>query len=157
MAHTRIALFALATITVVGAGCGSNRPSNGPDMTRAELTARADAVCRRMNTMRHSITTGIASFERDYVLLLPPLVAYERSAVTELGRLTPPASLAGDWQEIITNIRTLTKNTATTIEYARSNNLKGLSELNTPDNEADQRIFAIATRDGFSDCAEFAA
>ena len=152
----RIGAMGFAAATLAASGCGNSGSSASPSLSKADFIARADAVCRRANTMRHTVTIRIGAFEQDYVHLLPPLVAYQRSALTELTNLTPPASMASDWKQILANVQTLINNAEKTVEYARSNNLKGLSNLNAPNNTASTRILTVAGHDGFHDCAQTA-
>jgi len=102
--------------------------------------------------MRRTVVVGVGNFQNGYATLLPPLVAYERSALVEFEKLTPPASLAADWKLIVENFRILVDDNAKTAEYGKKGNFKGLEELNTPNNRATGQIVVLARNDGFGDC-----
>jgi hypothetical protein len=164
MSRTRLAALALAATTLAASGCGGTTKSSsqaappaqaeshtqtGP-LTRTELIAKADAICSRVNAQLAS--TAIRS-THDYARLLPQVAAYEQTELAELGKLTPPASMASDWQQILASTRTLAGDTAKIAEYAKSNNLKAARALLTTATTAQQQMLATAKRNGFKDCS----
>ena len=69
----------------------------GPPLSKSALASRANAICRQLNTYLNkpgangSNITHIAA-ERG---------AAEQAALTKLSKLTPPASMAGDYEQML--------------------------------------------------------
>lgn len=142
-----MALIAIALM----AGCGkSSKP-----LTRAELIAKADTICRRVNAHLASSNNTIKT-QQDVARLAPRLAAFEQTALVELSRLVPPASLADDWKTIVAGAQTLADNTAKLGEYAKSNQLKAAKSLIVSSQKIQSQMLAIAKRDGFRDCSHTA-
>jgi hypothetical protein len=134
-----------------GGGGGGGGGQASKRLTRAELIARADAICRRVNTLRHSTTI---TSRADLARVLPPFAAYEQSALVNLTKLTPPASMKSDWNKIVANFRILAGDTEQVAEHAKSNTLSKVGSLSVALNHAGQRVSAVAARDGFKDCSQ---
>lgn len=151
MAHARfIAPALIATALTLGAyGCGSK------PLTRAQLIAKADAICRRVNARLSSANNTIKT-QQDIARVAPKLSAFEQAALAEMSKLVPPAALAEDWKVIVTGAQTLADNTAKLGEYAGSNNLKAARTLIATSQKVQQRMLATAKRDGFKDCSQAA-
>lgn len=149
MSRTQLAALALAATTLSATGCGESPKTT--TLTHAELIAKADPICARVNAKRASST--IRSRE-DYARLVPPLAAYEQTAVAELGKLIPPASMASDWKQVVAGAQTLANNTAKLGEYAKANNLAASRTLFSTDAKAQEQMLAAAKRIGFKDCAQ---
>lgn len=99
---TRLFGAALAAIAlVVASGCGGSSSTSSKPLTLAELTAKADAICKRIIPQ--------VDWEKADPKTLPHVVghlaALEEQAASELEKLTPPASIADEWREIIDDFR----------------------------------------------------
>ncbi len=82
------AKLALAAIVLIMLGCGSTTQS------RTELTAKANAICRRViDEVDWRRTPPVR-----LVLLARRLGALEIQASAELAKFNPPGSIAGYWQ-----------------------------------------------------------
>ncbi len=149
MAPTRLVALALAATIFAASGCGGANNKSSVSLTRTDLIIRADAICRRVNTLHNSITI---TSQADEARVLQPLAVYERSALTSLDKLTPPTSMAGDWNEILANFRTLIDDTEKLAEAVKSNSLKQDQGLSETLNSTRKQINVIATHDGFQDC-----
>jgi hypothetical protein len=175
MPHTtRIASLALAVAALAASGCGGSKSSGktasasqarsssgqaqssnhggsptGP-LTRAELIARADAICASVNARRASLKR----LSHGYVAKLPWLASYEHAAFAQLGRLIPPVSMAGDWRQIVVVAQTVTADTAKIGEYAKSNSVNAARPLFGQVGEAQERMLTTARHAGFRDCAQ---
>jgi hypothetical protein len=151
MTHSRWAALTLAAITLAASGCGkSSKP-----LTRAELVAKADTICRRVNNQLKSSNNTISS-QRDIARIAPRLASFEQTALAELSKLVPPMPLANDWKTIIAGAQTLADNTAKLGEYAKENNIKAAKGLISTSQKVQQEMLATAKRDGFKDCSETA-
>jgi ABC-type dipeptide/oligopeptide/nickel transport system ATPase component len=149
MTRTRLAALALTGAALGASGCGKS----AKPLTRAQLIAKADVVCRRINRKLSSITI---KSQQDIARVAPKLAAYEQEALTDLTKLVPPMALANDWKEIVAGAQTLADNVAKLGEYAKSNNIKAARPLIASSSKIQQRIQAIAKRDGFQDCSKTA-
>jgi hypothetical protein len=142
--------MALVATTLAVSGCGS---SSKP-LTRAELTAKADAICKTV-TAKLASQKGINS-QQDIARVAPELASFEQTALTGLSKLIPPAELANDWKQFVAGAQTLAENTAKLGEYAKSNNLKGARGLITSSEKVQQQMVATAKRDGLTACEQVA-
>ena len=141
--------LALATTTLAVSGCGS---SSKP-LTRAELTAKADAICK---TVTAKLATRTIKTRQDIARIAPELAAFEQTALAELGKLVPPAELASDWKQFVAGAQTLADNTSKLGEYAKANNLKGARGLITSSQTVQKQMVATAKRDGLIACEQVA-
>lgn len=151
MTFTRSTALTLIAIGLVTGGCGkSSKP-----LTRAELIAKADIICKRIDDKLKSSNNTIKS-QQDIARIVPKLASFEQSALAELSKLEPPASLANDWKTIIAGAQTLADNTAKLGEYAKANNLKAARHLIQASEKVQQQTLATAKRDGFKQCSQTA-
>jgi hypothetical protein len=94
--------------------------------------------------------------QRGIAVLAPPLASFERTILAELSKLTPPASLANDWKQVLASIRVLSENTvklaaaakASPTIFSKAERALVSSNLNTR-----RPMLATAARDGFRECA----
>jgi hypothetical protein len=149
MGLTRLAIIALAATTLAVSGCGS---SSKP-LTRAELTAKANAICK---TVSAKLASKTIKTQQDIARIAPELASFEQTALTELSKLVPPAELANDWKQFVAGAQTLAENTSKLGEYAKANNLKGAKGLITSSQAVQQQMVAAAKRDGLTACEQVA-
>jgi hypothetical protein len=130
-------------------GCGS---SSKP-LTRAELTAKADAICK---TVTAKISSKTVNTQQQIGRVAGELASFEQTALTGLSKLVPPAELESDWKRFVAGAQTLAENTAKIGEYARANNLKAAKGLITSSEATQKQMVAIAKRDGLGACEQVA-
>jgi len=80
--------FAAVAFTVA-AGCGS---SSKP-LTRAELTAKANTICKKVTVKLQAATKKGVGTVQQIAHLAPELASFEETALVELSKLVPPAKL----------------------------------------------------------------
>jgi hypothetical protein len=148
MGHTRLTAVALATAALAASGCGSAKP-----LTRAELAAKADAICK---TVSAKLASKTIKTQQDIARVAPELASFEQSALSDLSKLVPPAELENDWKQFIAGAQTLAENTSKLGEYAKTNNLKQARDLITSSQAVQQRMTTIARRDGLKSCEQVA-
>lgn len=148
MGCTRLAAVALAAATLAASGCGSSKP-----LTRAELTAKADTICK---TVTAKLASKTIKSQQDIARIAPELADFEQTALTDLGKLVPPAELESDWKQFVAGAQTLAENTAKLGEYAKSNNLKAAKGLILSSEAVQKQMVATAKRDGLKDCEQVA-
>jgi hypothetical protein len=149
MSHARLAVFAFAAGALAAPGCGAS--SKAASLMRGELIAKADAICSRVHAEYHA--NGYRSIQ-DMARLAPRLASYEQTAVAELRKLTPPASMANDWRQIVAGAQTVASDTAKLGRYAKENNLKAATALYTASGQVERQALATARRDGFKACTQ---
>jgi hypothetical protein len=99
--HTRrarrprlLAALAAAALGVAVAGCGSATP-----LTRAQLVSHANALCTQLqNKVKRA---GPAKNTQDLARLAHKLAGFEQQQLEAMHKLTPPASMASDWKQMI--------------------------------------------------------
>jgi hypothetical protein len=130
----------------------SESSTSSGSLTRAQLIARGNAICYRLNARRSS--TRI-SRPQDYERLVPVLAAYELAAATEMSKLTPPASMARDWRQMIAGSRTIAEVTGHFQRYSEAGNEKKSRPLDAILGKAIEELTSAAKHAGFKDCAQF--
>jgi hypothetical protein len=151
MSRTRLVALALAASVLATSGCGSSGNSSKP-LTRSELIAKANAICRRVYIRRVALKI---TKQQDYARIEPQLAAYELAALAEMRKLTPPASMTSDWQQIIAGAQIIADLTKKFGEYAKAHELGRTRTLYSMAAKVPPSL-ATAKRDGFSDCAQLA-
>jgi hypothetical protein len=168
MNGTHATALALAVTTLV-AGCGNTAstkqtipaatssaqaeiPAPAKAVSRAQLIASADAICRGIQAKRaqasHANQSIATEGSRD--------IKYLQLEYTELARLTPPQSLATDWKRIVADSHAQAVAAARLVEYAEAHRLGQAGSILSQMGNAEHRIAAIAERDGFHACAQLA-
>jgi hypothetical protein len=147
-----LVVIALVAATLLAAGCGS---SSKP-LTRAQLTAKANTICKKVTVKLQAATKKGVSTVQQIAHLAPELASYEETALVELGKLIPPAALESDWKTFISGAQTLAENTSKLGEYAKANNLKSARALIKSSTTTQQRMVAIAKRDNLKECEQVA-
>jgi hypothetical protein len=155
MAGRLAAPLALAATAVIAAGCGSSHPS-----ARAQLVAKADPICRLIAEKRAATNKEINSARtltgpntlKIIARTAPGVAAYETQAVAQLRTIPAPASLAGDWNEMLAGLQQLANDTALLGKAAKTNNVKQGEAVVASSRKTRQRLTQIATRDGFTYC-----
>jgi hypothetical protein len=177
MLHARLATVALATAATAVAGCGGSsknaqtgsvtsqaasksitthgesssnaKSASGKSLTRAQLVARGNEICARVNAKRAatSITT-----HSQLLTLVPRLAAFEESAALEMGKLLPPASMAADWRQIVSTAELIAADTANLGLALRKTDLAKATASFNADASTRRAALALAERDGFKEC-----
>ena len=149
MRRTRLAAVVLTAATLAVSDCGgSSKP-----LTHAELTTKANAICK---TVTAKLASKTIKTRQEIARVAPELAAFEETALAELGKLVPPANLANDWKQFVAGAQTLAENTAKLGEYVRTNNAKAGRSLIASTTSVQQRMVAVAKRDGFTACEQVA-
>jgi hypothetical protein len=122
MSFTRVAVLTLTVSMLTASGCGGG--SSKP-MTRAELTTKANAICKRV----HIQLISLSSSNQNPVQIFSQAASYEQTAHAELQKLSPPSALASDWKQIVATMGTLAEDSAKYLEYTAAKNLAGARAL----------------------------
>ncbi|MGA9286576.1 MAG: hypothetical protein WBV85_14165 [Solirubrobacteraceae bacterium] len=147
MGYRGKATIALTLTALAMSGCGS---SSKP-LTRAELTAKADAICK---TVAAKMSSKSASTEQQISRVASELSSFEQTALADLSKLVPPAELETDWKQFVAGAQTLAENTAKLGEYAKAKNLKAGKALILTSENTQKQMVVIAKRDGITACEQ---
>jgi hypothetical protein len=148
MTGTRLASLLLATSALAFAGCGS---SSAKPLTRAELTMKANAICK---TVSAKFASKTINNQKEMATVVPELANFEQNELAELSRLVPPAALAEDWKKFISGAETLAENTVKLSEYTKAKDIKGAGGLISASESTQAQMRAIAKRDGILGCEQ---
>jgi hypothetical protein len=157
-----------ATLAVCGCGGGSSTAASGgagsaaggstaagaprgtsTALTRAELTASANTICKRLRA-RLLATGRKESGDRVY----SQSAVYELKTLADLQSLTPPAEMAGDWQQVLATVNTLAQGSKQLAAYLRAKNMSAANTLVNSYVPVKQKAALVARRDGLRECAE---
>jgi hypothetical protein len=141
-----------ATATSASAASQTSSAASSKPLTRSELIARGDAICYRLNAKRASLTINRP---QDYERLVPPLATYELAAAAEMGRLTPPTSMARDWQQMVSGARTVAQATGRFHTYAEASTGKIARTIDLVLGKGIDELVHAAKHAGFKDCSRF--
>jgi hypothetical protein len=154
MGRKRMTVIGCATVALMAAALGaSGCGSSAKPLTRAELTAKANAICK---TVAAKLSSKSISSEQQISHVAGELAAFEQTALAGLSKLVPPAELETDWKEFVSDAQTLAENTAKLGEYARAKDLKAAKALILSSEATQKQMVTIAKRDGLAACEKVA-
>ncbi len=178
MLHAQLVALALAATTLLASGCGGSSKTtsstaavtapatvatptptatatpikfaSGRPLTRAKWIAEGDAICA--HTDRRLAAISVTS-TRELVHALPQAAAYEKAEVRDLSKLVPPASMAGDWAQIVNDLQIFAEDSIKIAQYAEVKNASAGVPLVHAQNNIHKQMAAVARRDGFKQCS----
>jgi hypothetical protein len=130
---------------------GASGASGAAGLPQSPFIARADAICRGLDSRLAAVKPASLRVP-EIARFAPPRAALEKTAVTELSRLTPPRSIARDWRLMITYRRTLAEELAKLGQNAKVGDARGIQALAVSKKRVHQKLFTVATREGFKYC-----
>jgi hypothetical protein len=148
MRQRGLAATALAATALAICGCGSSSPK---PLTRAELTAKADTICKSVSA---KVAGKTANTIQAVARTATELSSSEQSALNELSKLVPPTAMETDWKAFIAGAQTLAENTAKLGEYAKSNKLKSARTLIVSSEATAKQMTSIAQKYGIKNCEQ---
>ncbi len=151
MGARALVAIALVAATLAAAGCGS---SSKP-LTRAELTKKANTICKKVTVKLQAATKKGVSTVQQIAHLAPELASFEETALVELGKLIPPANLKATGKRSSPGRKRSRKTPPSSGNTRRrTNQERQVSDQVEPTTQ--QRMVAIAKRDGLKECEEVA-
>lgn len=155
MGPTRTAAPALAIATSLAIALGSGCGSEPKPLSRGQLLASANSICRRVAKQLEAVNKGeSANSPQQIARLASKLAGLEQSALGELGKLVPPATLEADWKRFVAGAQSLAEDTATLGETATGHDPAATRRALTSAQATQKRMAAIAKRDGFKECEQ---
>ncbi|HEV3093181.1 MAG TPA: hypothetical protein VGY30_01555 [Solirubrobacteraceae bacterium] len=155
MGRTRTAVPALVTsalaVAALAMGCGSSPKP----LTRAQLTSRANAICRRVAVKIEAANKGgEVNTPQQLERLTAKLAGFEQTALVELGQLVPPPALEADWKSFVAGAQTLAEDTAKIGQYVTTKNTAAGKQVISSAESTQKQMAAIAKRNGFKACEQ---
>jgi hypothetical protein len=174
--HIRLPVFVLVAIALWTAGCGSSKTGSSSATStaaqstnastsaatstsvadsgvRSQLIARADAICKQLNTTLRASKT-IVSTRQQIVSVSARRVAIEQAALARLRKLTPPASMAQDYQGLLNARQTVVEDIKKLGEAAAAHNNTAQRPIYASSAIVTRQMAVTAKRDGFKYCGE---
>jgi hypothetical protein len=136
--------------SAAGAAATPESAGSGRPPAAGRLIASADVICRRFN---EQLAKAAISGSSDIAREAPRNAATELRAVDALSKLTPPASLASDWAQMIAYRRTLAQELGTLVRDVKAGDTAGMRALGASKKRVRQKLTQLAAHDGFKDCA----
>jgi hypothetical protein len=173
MMHRRLAGLVLAVVTIFAAGCGgsgtkSSPSANGssgaeqqpaststtgtttPASTSSPFIAETNVICARLNTQ---FTNTRYKTLQDLAHRAPALAENERTALSELRKLSPPANIAKDWNAMLTDLQAMASGTDAVARYAAHNDPASVARLNQYLINIQRNGTTIAVRHNLTSCS----
>lgn len=140
---------AAAGRSAVGGTASGKTGLSGQSHADARLISSADEICRRFNSRLISTARSESS---NIAREAPRNAAIELQAVGALSKLSPPASLARDWAQILAYRRKLAQELVALARAAKAGDAAGIRALGASKKRVRQKLTQLAARDGFKDC-----
>jgi hypothetical protein len=145
------ALLAAAAL----AGCGGSQAT-------AQLAAKADPICEATSARRDAANAGLGHAHslsgrralKAIARTAPGLAIYESSAVSQLRKLKPPASLADSWRSMLADLQQLADDTARLGTFAKQDDVHAAARLLAESSNTRTDLVAIATLDDLTPCGQ---
>jgi hypothetical protein len=167
MLFAHVVALGLVVVALAAAGCGKSSTttttagnaaatsaSSGGEgsgqTTRAAFIAQADAICAGYNAKHVKM---VLRTPRDYTTKLPILAASQQAEAVQLAKLTPPASMASDWNQIIAGSKAAASDISKVAGYASARSHKGVISMLTTATATQRQVLTLTSRDGFKDCS----
>lgn len=131
------------------AGCGSATP-----LTRAQLASHANALCIQLQNKIKQV--GPARTTQGLAHLAHKLAGFEQQQLEAMHKLTPPASMASDWKQMLQGAEEIAEAAGTLSTDVQLKKQKAADEALKQVGKVEQRIKPIAKKDGFTSCEELA-
>jgi hypothetical protein len=161
-----VLLLVLAAMLAIGCGGGastaaptrasaptrSSAPLPRGPLSKAELVAQADAICKRVNTEITPQKVQRPSPQETKQLAQHNLTV-ERRALRSLAKLHSAKPLEHGWRRILSDRRTLVDELVELLGDVKRNDQKAISSLALTKELAHSTLHEDATRIGLKDCA----
>lgn len=145
-------LLGLIGLTALLSACGStHKAEQHAPLSRSQLIARADAICGGLNRQFLAHAPKSASVS-EIARISPGRAALERTVVSELRKLAPPAAMTSIWQQIIGYRLILADELRELGQDAKTNDSAALKTLTTSKKRLHRQLLVAATKAGFKEC-----
>jgi hypothetical protein len=171
----RLSIFVVIAMVVVITGCGggssstgtttaastgttsvntpvATTPASGKPLSAVQLSSSATAICKRLNTELE--THHVVPNSQQRILdITERRLALERKALAELSSLTPPATIARYWRQILALRQSIIDDLEKLHADALSGNSAAEKSVFKGSTGIEERTVAPARRAGVTTCA----
>lgn len=130
----------------------SSQASARTPLSKAQLLAAGESVCRHLNK-ELAASKDVIRTQADYARVAPQRAAIVSASMVELKKLTPPASIAGDWQKIVSDRQSLDEYITKLGQDATAKDSNAIRLALASSSVVVQDLYAVATRVGLKECA----
>ena len=165
-ARPLVATLAIAALALAATGCGgsassasssssASTPTNQPtgEAQPPAVLAQANHICERVNREFDAERPSSAKIS-EITRVTPHRAAVEMQAVRELGALTPPAQLAGDFRRVVAYRRMLALELAQLARAAKAKNTHAIHALAASKKRVHAKLRALAQQVGLAACGK---
>jgi hypothetical protein len=149
---TTAATVASQTTTAATTPTTPVKSASGKPLTRAQLIAAGEAICKSANTKRQAVSVIT---KKDLGRVVPEIAIYDTTEANELSQLVPPASMAGIWSQILRDFQAYGQEVSMMGQYAQANNTVAFRRLYEKSELLHEKLHEVAARAGFNHCARF--
>jgi len=143
-------LLTVLVAALVLPGCGGSGGASGSDSS-SPVIASADAICHRLNTELVANVPKQVSLHV-FATVSPRNAALERRALDELSQLQPPASVAQQWQQVLSDRRVLADALIELARDAKAGDTTAIQELGKHKEQIRAKLLEAGDRIGFTSC-----
>jgi hypothetical protein len=140
--------FPVALALVLLPGCGGSR--SGKSLTKGEYASKADAICGKYNQQIESLATpkNLSDLAKVADETLPVL----DHAITDIGKLEPPASEKALSDQWLAQVRNLKGDLQEIRDKAMAGSIQGVQQVVPKATEHNAKANALASQLGMSVC-----
>lgn len=145
-----------AGVATTGGGTSSTTSTTAPagkSLSALQLAAQADAICKRLNAELVAAKDRVTS-QQEMVRITSQRAAVEQNALNELSKLTPPTAIAADWQQMISDRRTLIEDLNKISVAAEGKDVAAEGSVIRSSLGLEQQLLVAAERGGFKGCGK---
>jgi predicted lipid-binding transport protein (Tim44 family) len=124
--------------------------ATGKALTKAQLIAKADAICARSNAKTSAIP---ARSVQDLPRVLPQVAIYNRAEAAELAKLVPPSSLTHDWSQMINDLELHSHYSEEVVQLMKSSKPEAAGQPFHQSTVVLEDLLTRARHDGFKRCS----
>jgi hypothetical protein len=131
-------------------GCGGGGSSSGEPLTKEEYASKADSICGKYNQQIQSFANpkNLSDLAKVADRTLPVL----DHAITDIGKLEPPASEKALSDQWLTQVRNLKGDLQEIRDKAKAGSMEGVQKVVPKATEHNAKANALATQLGMSVC-----
>ena len=131
---------------------GTTAIASGTPLSRSRLIAKADAICQRLSAELSASPT--ISTKQELIAAASRRTALEQAALAELSKLTPPGSMAHDYQQLLAGRQTVIEDLKKLGEDTATGNTRAEDAVYASSASVIRQMAATAQRNGFKYCAK---
>jgi hypothetical protein len=148
------ALTAAIVVSALLCGCGGSAPT----LSRAQLLARADAICLQVNRQAAAAIAASRApspseaARQAFIRTTEASLPLSDRGLAELRALRPPPAMAADWRRFLTDVQSEDRGAHQLLEAARGSDLRRGESVQVTMQAAAADLQQLTARVGFAVC-----